>query len=357
MVYLGMFSIILLFLLIGMDYRISLKRYMIIPLVMMTCIVGFRYHTGSDLNNYEFVYYRIINGIATDYEVLYRVIVHLVHFLHLNFQAVVLIHAIVSFSFIYLTMNNMCGSKMEAAIFITFFYAFMFTTYFTIMRQFMSAAIIAYIFSRDFKSKKEYVELGVLFLLACLSHTGAIVLIPIYLLFKSKIFESNVTRIVTLAVALFIGTNSYSLAMIGRLVEYFKRYAYYTLKTNFGSSEGAAVTVIFLSAIYVYLVASAYFCEERYEKAKKVSDAMAITLFVYFITLIVGWFHRAYWYTFIFAAFIPCWFRRRIPKIGKFDIGFLLILFACMYAVYFYLTLENTQPNMFPYQFRINIFE
>ena len=334
MVYLGMFSIILLFLLIGMDYRISLKRYMIIPLVMMTCIVGFRYHTGSDLNNYEFVYYRIINGIATDYEVLYRVIVHLVHFLHLNFQAVVLIHAIVSFSFIYLTMNN-----------------------FTIMRQFISAAIIAYIFSRDFKSKKEYVELGVLFLLACLSHTGAIVLIPIYLLFKSKIFESNVTRIVTLAVALFIGTNSYSLAMIGRLVEYFKRYAYYTLKTNFGSSEGAAVTVIFLSAIYVYLVASAYFCEERYEKAKKVSDAMAITLFVYFITLIVGWFHRAYWYTFIFAAFIPCWFRRRIPKIGKFDIGFLLILFACMYAVYFYLTLENTQPNMFPYQFRINIFE
>lgn len=357
MVYLYMFMVIWLFLLVGIDYRISLKRYMLVPLIIMASIVGFRYQTGGDLGNYELVYNRIINGGETNYEIVYIVIVRLVHFLHMNFQAVLLIYSIISFTFIYLTMKNMCRCKMEAAIFITFFYAFMFTTYFTIMRQFLSAAIIAYVFSRDYQCKKDYIISAILFIIACLSHTGAVVVIPIYIFFRSKFFESNISKLIALLCALFIGTNTYSLKIINRLVEYFTRYAYYTLKTNFGSNEGIAITVIFITIIYIFLVGSSYFYEEKYFGAKKVTAAMAVTLFVYFITLMVGWFHRAYWYTFIFAAFVPCWFRGRYSKIaGKIDVGIILILFVCVYAVYFYLTMENTQPNMFPYRFRINIF-
>lgn len=377
MVYIVFFGIIILFLLIGLDYRVSLKVYTRIPLIFMASIMGFRYQTGSDLYNYEKAYNMIKNRVEMDYELVYQVIVRVVDFFHLNFQALLLIHAILSFFFLYLAMKNICKDKMDVAVFISFFYAFMFTTYFTIMRQFLSAAIITYVFSKDYKKnvykeqewnksvlreEKQTISSRVnpvlLLIIACLSHTGVIIAIPICILFRSKILRSNTTKLIILILALIIDISGFSVSIIERLVGYFAKYLYYTGKTNFGYSEGIAITIFFISVLYVIMLVFSIVKKEKYSETDKIIDMVGATLTIYFATMSIGWFHRAYWYSYIFAAFIPCWFRRKFSKInGKIDIGWILIVFSLIYGVYFYLTLQTTQPNMFPYNFRINIFE
>lgn len=362
MVYLEFLTIIVLMLILGFDKHIKLETYILIPVIFMALITGLRFETGSDLINYEFVFDWLKEGRIADYEISYILICKLVQLIHGKFQLVVLVYAILSYLFIYKALLNIVKSKLEAATFICFFYAMMFSTYFILMRQFLAASIIIYALSRD---DENIIVKYVFLVLAGMFHYGAFVIIPFYIIINSKLLNKNWKRIIVLAIVFLVGRGVYTLEIIDQLVDVFERYAYYIEKTNYGTNEKISVLILLLSVIYIAFLfinirndfKEGIFDDDLLLSADKISKGILLTLIIYFGTIMVGWFHRAYWYSYMFVAFLPLWSSRFFNKDkSKIIYQFLWILVIIIYAIYFYITLEASQPNMFPYKYSLDLF-
>ena len=87
MFYVGVYILILLWLLIGLDKRIDKKLYIAVPLIVMAIIIGLRFETGRDLTNYRLTFYSIVeNNNTLDVEWSFVLLSKVIYRLGFDFQ-------------------------------------------------------------------------------------------------------------------------------------------------------------------------------------------------------------------------------------------------------------------------------
>lgn len=354
MFYFYLFIVILIMLILGMDKRISIKVYTLCPLVLMTLVIGMRYQTGRDLSNYAYVYESLKNHAIIDIEISYIVIAKILLFFRCEFQAIVLVYAVLSFGFIYFSIKNLKMDKLDIAMFVVFFYTFAFTTYFVIMRQFLAAAIIMYAFTRSSERQNDYWITILWLILASFVHTGAVLILIIYLILSLKIWNNNLVIMLALAFAYFISKSKFVIQIIEDVVGYFPRYAYYLLKDNFGSSEETGITMYCFLIVYLLLLVYDFFCKREFESKQAINRGLLITFGVFAASLLLGYFNRAYWYTMPFVCLLPYYFRREWGK-KDWKICIVILIICVIYALYIYANMQKLDPTMLPYRFSLKI--
>lgn len=355
MIYLIFLSIIILTLVLGLDKRITLTRYIQFPLIILSLITGLRFETGSDYESYRLVYDWILHNYDTDFEISYVLLCQFVQLIHGNFQLVVFIYATITYYFMYCALKEYCNTKLEVAAFVCCFYSLMFSTYFIIMRQFLAASIFLYAFSVD-KTRTKYS----LFLLATFVHYGSAVIIPLYIFFTSQLFNKSWKYLVILMFAILLGRGDFSFLMISKLTYLFPRYDYYIDKTNYGVLGSVSIIIVLITLVYFFMmIVSPELNNEKIERKhlKALNNGVLISLVIYYSTLTLGWFHRAYWYTYIFAALLPSLssilFNKE--KDRAIIISIFIFIMVC-YSIYYFLELPNSETNMFPYRWSAEFF-
>ena len=364
--YVVLFLGILLWLVLGSSKLINKKQYIFIPLLILALVIGLRYQTGKDIATYEKMFDAIVHGAhytnvqyGYSIEVTFYLLTKIVNFLHLNFQALVLTYSLLSFGFIYKALLNLNLKKSEFAMFVVVFCAYEFVNFFIIMRQFLAASIIFYVFSCKADNKKKTIINILLLVFAGFVHSAAFIIIPVYLIFKLKFINKTSFKVVFLIGAIWLGTSEYALSLIERIVGYFKKYANYFTKYNFGETASVSIVLFVLLILFIVQIIVSKIQNEPLQIGG-MQNAILITFLIYFSSLTLGLFNRAYWYTAISLCMIPIYLKRSIDKSDK-RIGFVFSMgiFLCFsaYALYYFMNIEVIDPTMVPYMFKINIFE
>ena len=356
MIYIGIYIGILIWMVIGLNKNIPIRLYIAIPFFIMGIVIGLRYNTGPDLENYAIGFSRAVARRVDLYygmEKSYVLFSQLFDFLKLSFQAMVLFYSLSSFYFMFKGILNLKVTKAEAFIFISVFYSFGFLTFFILMRQFLAASIIFYVFTGNNCCKKEKIRNFILLLIAAFIHRGAIVIVPFFFFINNKIFNHDYVKGIMVLVSILIGGSPIVFTVIRFIVKYMPQYAYYLKKENFGQSSSVSKVIIVLTLIYLISI----WLKKRYgsndKKINLVWNGICLGLCIYYASLPLGWFHRSYCYFAMCLYCIPIYFSRFFSR--KRVISFLLIIICSIYSIGTNYNIKNTAPSMIPYQFCIKL--
>lgn len=376
MFYICLFGFLLVWLALGYVKSMPIKIYILLPLLLMGLVIGLRYQTGKDLDNYELLFSYAVNRQTEQYygaELSYILLSQIFDFLQLDFQAMVLTYSLVSFLLIYKGLCVLQVGKREYAGFICTFYALGFSTFFILMRQFLSASIIFYAFARYGQKRAggDLLKCFILLIAATLIHRGAVVMIPLFFLFGSKLFKRDSIKGISVILAILAGSSSLVFYMIQWIVRYLPQYAYYLEKENFG--VGHISKVIFLLTVF-YL---AILClKQKYGNcppmkheassmdkirsghaaaSETISRGICFCLVIYYSTLTLGWFHRSYWYMTLFLYFIPSYLLSFFSC--KKATVYLYVCLSTLYIIAIFYNIKISEPLMVPYQFNLSLFK
>lgn len=359
MFYICFFGVLLLWLTVGYVKRVPIKLYIFVPLLLMGLIIGLRYQTGRDLDNYELMFTYAVNRETEYYygaEISYIFLCQLFDLFHLNFQALVLAYSLVSFTFIYKGLCVLQTDKKEFAGFICTFYALGFSTFFILMRQFLSASIIFYAFSRYGlkQARQEWPACSILLVMASLIHRGAIVMIPLFFLFQSRLFKRDIVKGLGVFSAILAGSSSFVFYLIKMIVRYLPQYEYYLNKENFGVGRISKV-ILLLTVLYLLILCLNRKYQNKQKNFEIINRGICFGLMIYYCTLPLGWFHRSYWYVTLFLYFIPSSLLSFCNL--KKATAFIYVCLCSLYIMAIYYNIHVAEPLMTPYQFNLSLFK
>lgn len=357
--YIGLYLIILIYLLYFMDSSMSKQTYILVPLLLLMFTFGLRAYVGIDDINY----YRVFDYLSNHdnwneyfYEMEYSffVICKSVHYFGFNKQLVFFIYSGLSFLFLGLSINKICEKKIEILFVFISFFIFSFINSITLMRQFLSATIILYSITQLADNKK--MNSLLLLLLAAVFHTGAIVCTVIWLLYFIPTRVNNKLKIGIPIIAIFIGNTEIITHIMAAIVKYIPQYEHMLNNELYGTNQEIGIAVYALFIIYCInlLLKNKYEGNNPY-KNDLLERGQSVYFTLSFLTTSLGWIHRANFYFSMFVLFLIGDVLRKMQFGKKQRTIIIFISFIALTVYYIYiLNVENSHIlSIVPYQFNI----
>ena len=342
---------------------------------------GLRYDTGRDIHNYKRMFDAISSGCNyTDIgggfsiEISYYLITLLMIKLKLKFQALVLLYSALSYSLLYLSLKNLRISKFETFVYLSVFIDFEFLTYFILMRQFLAASIIFYVFTQNCKTRKDIVFNSLILIIAGLVHTPAFIIIPFYVIFNHKKTQSILFRYIMIFIAILLGISSFAVKFMSSYADKLGQYARFTNNPNYGEKGKYSMIILLLTLMYLLTILLINTNEidlnilEISNKMKSnldssnINSSVLLLFMIYYSSISLSYFNRSYWYLALSLGIIPVSLQREIKTIFKskslsYCFGTAIVLFMFLHTLFIYVNLENSDPLMIPYKFSMDFFE
>lgn len=354
MFYVEIFVLIAIWLIFGLSRHVDRKVYAIVPLMIMALVVGLRFETGRDLQNYRYIFYSIVLKNKTlNVEVSYVILSKILYKLGFDFQMLILVYSLLSYTFIYLTMIKLDLSKYEIMMFIVLFFAFGFSTFFIIMRQFLSASILLYGAIQGNKSIQEKRNKILLFALAISFHYAVLIVVIAYYLIELKIWNNRFVLFSSLLLAVFFSRSKYIIRIINSVSDRLGRYAYYLLKDNYGRFSGASKTMILFTLLFLGVLIIDYLNKTEFNNRDIIMKMSMLTLVIYYMSLALGWLHRSFWYTIMFLFLLPCWIE---PCFKNKRVVYLVAMTVfSLYTISIYSRIGEVDSTMIPYKYSLQL--
>lgn len=217
------------------------KFFLILPMILLTWISGYRYYVGADYSAYVNMYnqYSYLN-IGS------RFLYDIANFISDNSQTIIVLYAFLTNLFLFLIIYKM-KDRLKNTYLIMATYLFVYFPFsLNIIRQTLSIMIVLYLLLLC--EEKKYIKAFIFLILAIMIHSSAVVLIPYFLLYIFDKNENKSNKIIILTILLIAGIIMYSL-FLGNIFG-IKRYFGYMSKFNFKDIE---ITTIYSYAPFMII--------------------------------------------------------------------------------------------------------
>ncbi|EPD52347.1 hypothetical protein HMPREF1210_01700 [Paenisporosarcina sp. HGH0030] len=309
------------------------KINIIIIFILFTLVYGSRNYGGVDDVTYISAFNNVLSGVEVyGLEDSFLLISKFFGVLGLNYKAVFLFYASISFTFMYFSYIELCKTKRDWIIAILGFFVFSFIPTITVMRQFAAAAIITYALILKLKGKN---KLSLIFIgFASLFHLGSVIGFIIFPLLSIKLKAS--TKAIVPIICLAIGYFGYFNNILKSFM-YLIPNKYLGYLDNFTNTEphiGILHLILIIIYLFQFMLTTINKSNESPDKTIDFLERTQMVYFsIYFITLSNGWMNRLSIYFILFLPFIFTTFTSRFSLSRDKDLlyalcyGALVILF------------------------------
>ena len=311
-----MLAYIILFGCIGIIFLLPKKYYkkcgLILLMVVFAIFFGTRNNVAVDDLNYIKIFYTFSNSLENingypNVELIFKVICRIIGFLHMNYKAVFLLYASLSFTFLGLFLKELNLNKRDLFIFIMFFLGIAFFTYMTVMRQFL--AITMALYGLALFNEKKYKRTIALILISVIFHNSTIVVLILLPLFWDKFKIDYKFKIAIPILVMILGETGIINCCI-KLVANNLKYGQYVLDEGQKAFAGSGITHYFY--LVIYIIQCILFKNNADKKYEFIERGQAIYFIAYFATINSGFAIRVSYLFLIFLCLLFITFIRAI---------------------------------------------
>ena len=340
----------------NLDLSSRLKSRQIIALLIISFIVGFRYNVGVDWGSYK-NFFEVINFQSFPFlaklniGILYYYINQEIASFGLSYEWMFFIVAIISWYFIF-------KSVPKSLLPLLLFFIFVDGIFFWSMngvRQFVSISIFLY--SIRFIIKREPVKYFSCIFLALLFHPSALLLVPIYFIPFSKLYNQK-AWIIAYLISFAFSKNPFLISglekffsNVANFIPILSKYTNYFTTSDYSARQvaGTGLGVVFSSLItFVILIFSKWIIDKNPQTRP------------YFILYFIGAIMYNLFFTFQIVGRFNMYFLIMKPVVLAILIGELLksktyrglaIIISVLYFFLFLVTIYNSGNLCSPYHF------
>lgn len=233
----------------------------ILPIIIVSLIMGFRYDVGTDWENYQAMYCEILkNGITwssivgSTLEPLYLILNAVIAYMGLPYQ---IFFAIIMFLHLILLYKSFDHYPYLLPLGLFFYITTFFCTSLNIQRQ--SLSICIFIYSIRFILDKEFYKYCMCIIIAGLIHYSSFILLPVYFLSMNftRVLDKRLIQLSLYACSFFIF--NFALNIINNFVLGFITNAKYLSNlnalgnVNMGTSSGLGVIATIVVDIFLII--------------------------------------------------------------------------------------------------------
>lgn len=314
-------------LLIGFKHKFIDK----IAFGLLCSVYAFRDNIALDDRNYIQVFEYVQHGWEYDVEWSYLMLCKLALYFDLNYKAVFMFYALLSFCFLWKTLDIIYKNNISKAVYLACFFGIAFVSSMSVMRQFLAASICFY--AMIIMSKNNKIKATILCLIATFFHMGACISLPIlYLASKKNVITYRFKLVLTIVSVICGYLNLATIilnASLGILPVSYQIYSD-SISGSF-SSAGGTLSLILLLLFLLQNIISAK-GEKQVNKNNFidciVERGQLVYICILFFFVHAGVASRLAFTYILFAATIPITFIKRIKSTQQLGIFFVLIL--CM---------------------------
>lgn len=336
------------------DYKKYHKVFVIIAMISLIAVSGFRYKSGTDFDTYTENYqYLYIGGTELDVEketdIGFTIFCRFLYNISTDPQIMFLASAMVTN--VLIVLNLMKYSKRFELSMWLYITTFVYYSTFNGLRQWMASAII-FAGAKYLLEERNFKKYLAIVLFASLFHESALVMIPIYFFIDSKTFSKrNLFMILGFMFAVF--AYSLFLPILAVLLEG-TQYAHYV---QIFETDTNGINPLRL-AVYFAPIGMACLCYKQINphndiKIDRLLNMCVIGFLIMFMAIRQVFFARLiFYFDLYYLLLIP-----RLVDIGdkKFK-RFIYYSIAIGYFAFSYLLLQSGEAWILPYTFKITLF-
>lgn len=323
---------------------------LLISFILLSLFVGFRCDIGVDDSMYIDIFNTVKRGgrVLRDIESSYVFLSYLIGVVfNMNYHGIFLVYSAISFYCLYKYISFYVPEGWRRQLTMALLFSIFLLDAVTLMRQFAALSLILY---SSISHKKKKV---ILFVLAVLMHHTALIMLPIWLLYKAIKSHRPTTRLIIICVAFIfqyiplhhVVTNIiYALNLEGYL--YVRSYLLVEMHNTY-----AGVVTLFYVLLYVMLI---YLKRKGEDDDKSTAEEKAYDLaYLYVVLMFIfnqfGWLTRIPWYLIPYQilalSYVPNYFAEKSGQIVK---GALITMSMVLFA-YTLLTYKTTSTGLNPF--------
>lgn len=365
-------------------------QYAIVFLVLVM-VVGFRNYGGVDdvnlqgngLGGYIGLFHLFENvgwniRSYSSMEPSYFLFCELALKAHMGYKVVFLMYAILTFFFTRLSFSELCKTKGEWALAIGSFMCFCLSTYVSLMRQALAAAMILYAITLIMRGRTK--PAIVMYVLSLFVHRGSIFAAIIFLVFSPRIRVKNWIKVAVPLVCLAVGASGVLNPLILLLEPYLPRgFQIYVVPRGLETAGSPALLTLVLFAAYAfqfvldyvsvwqlrrldrprnhdgYVVSATTRNKPVYVETLERGELMYLSL--YFVAISSGWASRVSVLLIVFTSFIASTFLYRFRNVR--DKALIEVVCLCLLLAFFAYQSPALRPNvqgtLAPYSWSLNL--
>lgn len=329
--------------------------------VMAFVILGATYALRDVLAVDDILYIQafeyINSGWYYDIEITYRWLSQGMYQMGLNYKAIFFIYGTLSIFFLYKGVNIICDNNFQKALFLATFFAVIFITSMSVMRQFLAGCIIFYTIISYIKEKK-LLKTWVLLILSSFVHysSGLAVVAFLFLFLKKRI--PDIMKIILPILCLIIGYLNIPGSIIGGLSSFLpESYSHYSdaLVGNYSTAGGTMHYVLLIMFIGQFVLRKQSVAAD--EKTSFLELGQMIYLCLNFLLAQAGVASRLSFMFMPFIASLPYTFIKNFNLNDRKIIGVTCI--ACMFTMFVYSIngfVASNSEFFIPYKGSLNFF-
>lgn len=342
------------------DYKKYNKVYILMVMILLITVSGFRYKSGTDFQTYTENFKNIYNSenkeTSTQYgekreetDVGFSMFCKWLHSISEDPQIMFLATAIVTNVLIVLVLMKY-SKRFELSMWL-YITTFVYYSTFNGLRQWMAAAIV-FMGTKYLLEERNFIKYVLIVMFASAFHKSVLVMIPVYLFIDSKTFSKrNLLMILGFMFAVF--AYSKFLPMLASILEG-TQYAHYigVFETDTNGIHPLRLAVYFTPIAVVGLFYKQINPKDEI-KIDRLINLCVIGFLIMFMALRQVFFARlVFYFDLYYLLLIP----RLIDIEDKKFKGLLYYTIVTGYFAFSYLLLRNGESWIIPYTFKITLF-
>ena len=296
---------------------------------ILWAVYAFRDDIGLDDGNYIQVFDYLKKGWGYDVEWSYRKLCEIAIKIGMNYKFCFFIYGTLSIILLYKAMDIFFIENFKKGVYLACFFGTVFVSSVTVMRQFLAACFCFYAAALLYKENKLLKPL-LLCVIGVVFHTGAVFAIPFLILLKRNFICGYTKKLIILLICVVCGylriPNILVSYLVGFLPASYQIYAS-TLGQSYSTAGGALSWLLLLMFALQCVISERsglMVPEGKLDNVLEMGQLMYVGMLFIFVQ--AGVINRLAFTFLPFAATIPITFVKRINKVQRRVVIFVLVL-------------------------------